>query len=155
MAHLDLIVAVAVWLMLATNRALGWHALLALPSTLVHEFSHWSVALATGSRPSGFSVWPRREGKAWVLGSVAFEPAPLTAGSVALAPLWVLLPLTSWGLFGRPVSGSWTQEALWGLGMGYAGWACVPSSQDVLIALKYPASSALVLGALYLWATSL
>ncbi len=155
MAHLDLIVAIAVWLMLAADRAMGWHALLALPSTLVHEFSHWSIALVTGSRPSAFSVWPRREGRNWVLGRVDFEPSALTAGCVALAPLWLLLPLTWWGLMSRPTIGVWTQELAWGLAMGYTGWACVPSSTDLVLALKFPIGSALVLGALYLMASTL
>lgn len=151
MAHLDLIVAAAVWLVLAAERAMGWHALLALPSTVVHEFSHWSVALVTGSRPSGFSVWPRRYGKGWVLGSVVFEPRALSAGCVALAPLWLLLPFTWWGLTDRPAAQGWPQELAWGVALGYTGWASLPSSQDVLIALKFPAGSVLVLTGLYLW----
>src|SRR5205807_4997851 len=68
-------------------------ALLSLPGTIAHELSHLVVGYALGARPQRFSLWPRREGKRWILGFVTFGNLNvLNAAPVALAPL-ALLPL--------------------------------------------------------------
>ena len=76
-------------------------ALLALPGTFAHELSHLIVGFLVLAKPSGFSLWPRRYGNNWVLGSVAFRNIGLLNGAfVALAPLLLLpvawLCLTHW-----------------------------------------------------------
>lgn len=68
-------------------------AALALPGTFTHELAHFSVGLILRARPCGFSLWPRRNGKAWRLGSVSFRRVGILNGAfIALAPL-LLLPL--------------------------------------------------------------
>ncbi|MCM0080921.1 hypothetical protein L4X63_04895 [Geomonas sp. Red32] len=73
-----------------------WMILWSLPGTILHELSHLVVALVTGGRPVGFSIFPRPGGgsglsQRWVLGSVTISrPSPVSALPTALAPLALL-----------------------------------------------------------------
>lgn len=46
-------------------------AIIFLPGTLVHELSHWAMASILFVHTGKFSVWPKREENAVILGSVA------------------------------------------------------------------------------------
>lgn len=108
-----------------------------LPATVAHELAHWLVAQVTRSRPGFPSLWPRRNEKGWVLGSVTFSASFWSAGLVALAPLLVLGPLSVWGLWLR-AKGQPADEFLAGVGFAYTLWGSIPSSSDWALAAKYP-----------------
>ena len=69
------------------------YALLVWPGTLLHELSHWLVALVLGGRPSSLSVVPSRTERGWRLGAVGvrnvrwFNALPIGAAPLLLAPL--------------------------------------------------------------------
>jgi len=47
--------------------------LLTAPGTLCHELAHFGVGLLTNAEPTNISLFPRRKGKVWELGSVTFS----------------------------------------------------------------------------------
>ncbi len=66
--------------------------LLTAPGTLCHELAHFSVGLLTNAEPTAISLFPRRKGKVWELGSVTFSNLRwYNAAPAALAPLLILL----------------------------------------------------------------
>lgn len=112
-----------------------------LPVTIMHELAHFVVALLLGGRPNGFSLWPRREGGGWRLGSVTARATLLSAVPTALAPLiWLLIG----GIllaFRSEVAG----ESLARLcGVYLAVYLCaaasIPSWQDLHVAVTHPLS---------------
>jgi len=128
--------AFAFYALLRGARRSMWRvALLALPGTFAHELLHFVVGLLLQAEPHGLSVWPRRDGHAWVLGAVSFRNIGLLNGAwVALAPVlllpvaWlslihVLLPL--W------VMGQWGWWLLAGYLTATALFAALPSIQDI------------------------
>jgi hypothetical protein len=123
-----------------------------LPFTIMHEASHFLVALLTGGRPSSFSIWPRRTANGWLLGSVTAVPTLLSAAPTALAPLgWLVIGyyvMLLWDV--RP---QWVPEYLVAVVMYACSAACTPSWQDIRVALKHPFSLALWGGGAYLVAT--
>lgn len=120
-----------------------------LPFTIMHETAHFAVALLTGGRPSSFSVWPRREGKRWVLGSVSAVPTLLSAAPTALAPLgWLVIGyyvLALWQF--RPAG---IPEYLIVVVLYACTAACTPSWQDIKVALTHPFSLLVWGGGAYL-----
>ncbi len=84
-----------------------WLICYALPGTILHELTHFLVALVTGGRPCGFSIIPRqREGvlsdgstrRVWVLGSVSLGNAGIfSAVPTAIAPLGLIV--IAWFLY--------------------------------------------------------
>ena len=120
-----------------------------LPFTIMHEMSHFVVALFTGGRPSSLSVWPRRSGNGWVLGSVSSVPTLLSAAPTALAPLgWVLIgyyTMLLWDI--RPV---WVPEYLLVPVFYACAAACTPSRQDCMVALTHPLSLLIFVAAVYI-----
>ena len=117
-------------------RASPWGlAVVALPGTFAHELAHFIIGLILRARPCGFSLWPRRNGKAWRLGAVTFRHVGILNGAfIALAPL-LLLPLGWLSLMYLSVpawaNGHWVS---W-LGAGYLTatlfYACTPSFTDL------------------------
>lgn len=146
------LVALATWLGLTVTRRAAARIVLGLPATMAHELAHWTVALLVGSRPGLPSFWPRREQDQWVLGSVAFRPRPLTAGAVALAPLWCFAPAVAWLLSSDAAFENVFQQAVKGVLAGYLAVAAIPSAQDWLIAARYPVGSSVVVAAMVLGA---
>jgi hypothetical protein len=122
--------------------------LFCLPFTIMHELSHFVAALLTGGRPSSFSIWPRRRGDGWLLGSVSAVPTLLSAAPTALAPLgWLVIGyylMVLWDL--RPV---WVPEYLIVAVLYSCSAACTPSWQDIRVALKHPLSLLLWAGGAY------
>lgn len=136
------IVAGALALRYARGPYSAWFA--HLPGTLAHELAHYLVAFITGSRPSPISLRLERKQGGWVLGSVRFTPGRLSAGFVALAPLY-LLPLLALALWpSGDAAGTWSAAA-----QGYVfvmiGFSAAPSSTDWAIASKYPLGTLAVL----------
>ena len=126
----------------------AWFAL--LPGLLAHEMAHWLVALLTRSRPQPLSIIPKRTPQGWQLGAVVFEPKVLSAGLVALAPLYILTPLAWW-----LCSAGWSAGGLRAVGAGYLFvallWGAVPSRTDWVIALRHPLGTFIVLSAIGSW----
>ncbi|WP_243371076.1 M50 family metallopeptidase [Geotalea sp. SG265] len=128
-----------------------WLILFALPGTILHETSHYLVALLTGGRPRGFSIIPHRQGgtlgegsshRRWVLGSVAVGRAGMvSAVPTALAPLWLIV--AAWYLYRRWFA--WfpadTLHTLLLYAVVYLFcYSAVPSRADLQVALSSPAS---------------
>ena len=120
-----------------------------LPFTILHELTHFLVAFFTGGRPSSFSVWPKRVGQGWVLGSVSSVPTIISAAPTALAPL-LLLALGYYAMSLWAIRPPWVPEYLI-LGILYAcSAACIPSWQDMKVALKHPFSLLLWVSVAYI-----
>lgn len=85
--------AVLFWMLAGAHPAFF---LLTAPGTLCHELAHFGVGLLTNAEPTSISLFPRRKGKVWELGSVTFSNLRwYNAAPAALAPLLILLvPLT-------------------------------------------------------------
>lgn len=106
-----------------------------LPGTFLHEMSHWIVAFLCRCHPSFPSLIPKRNESGWTLGSVAFEVGWLSAGFVALAPLYLMWGLAYWLLFTIPWSVStWEYGVLAGVLLNSG----LPSRVDWSIAFRYP-----------------
>jgi hypothetical protein len=69
--------------------------LFTVAGTACHELAHFIVGLFVGARPTALSLWPRRVGPHWRLGSVTLTRVRWwNAAPAALAPLLILvLPL--------------------------------------------------------------
>jgi lysylphosphatidylglycerol synthetase-like protein (DUF2156 family) len=125
------------YLLLRLVRRSVWpFALLTLPGTLAHEFTHLLVGWLVRAQPTGFSLWPQRhEAGGWRLGSVSFRNIHWINGAfVALAPL-LLLPLAGFLLVAY-APGLWSRGDLgWWVGLGYLTativLAALPSWQDL------------------------
>jgi hypothetical protein len=113
-------------------------AFFGLFSTIMHEACHFIVGLLLRAKPVSVSLWPRKEGNAWVLGYVAFSNITLwNAAFVGLAPL-LMFPL-GWLLFLY-----WTIPSFaagWHLSWALSGYvvACcifggLPSTTDIKVA---------------------
>lgn len=112
-------------------------ALVSLPGTWLHEVAHWVVGIVLGARPVSFSLWPRKDGSSWVLGSVGFERLNIwNAAPVALAPL--ILFILGAIAFEYLLQTSFDQGryGLW-VALGYPVAACLysglPSSTDLKV----------------------
>lgn len=125
-------------------------------STLMHELSHYIVALILNGRPSGMSIFPERNGNHYVLGKVEATNIRWYNGTaIALAPLslfflaFAMLPHIDFSrdhaasLVGKfYVTASFVQGGL-------------PSNSDLQIAIKYgivPLTMGLLAVAVALWA---
>jgi hypothetical protein len=148
--------ALAIWLALTQIRSSGWLIFWKLPATVLHELSHWTVALVTGCRPGFPVIWPKKDGKTWVLGSVTFHLRPGSTALVALAPFWVLLPLALFLCTGT--SNDTPREVGVGIFSGFLCTGAAPSSTDLKIALGDPLGLLLFAVLCYcgydLWVTS-
>jgi hypothetical protein len=142
--------AAMLWALNQAKRSFWFCALLALPGTLCHEACHWVVGKVLNGQPVHFTVLPRREGRGFVLGSVAFRNLRwYNAFFVGMAPL-ALLPLT-YGLLlwrlGRNPEFGWSEAAVVFL-LANLVFAAMPSWQDVRIAARSPIGWLLLAGAL-------
>ena len=90
-------------------------SLLCLPGTLLHELAHLVAGLLTNAKPVAFSIFPRRSGRAWVLGSVSFSNIRwYNAAFVGLAPLsTIMVPfaVAAWRIKGG-LSFQWADLAI-------------------------------------------
>lgn len=143
-------IAAMLWLLHQARRSFWLVSLLALPGTICHESCHWLIGTLLNGRPVRFTVFPRREGRGFVLGSVAFENLRwYNAFFIGLAPL-LLLPtayaLFLWRLGRTPVFG-WPEAAMVAL-LANLVFGAVPSGQDLRIAVRSPIGWLLLAGAL-------
>ena len=142
--------AAMLWLMNQARRSFWLFSLLALPGTICHEACHWLVGKLLNSRPIHFTVIPRREGRSYVLGSVALGNLRwYNAFFVGLAPL-ALLPL-AYGLFlwrlGPNPDFGWPEAGLLYV-LANLLFGSMPSWQDLRIAAKSPIGWLLLAGLL-------
>ena len=135
---------------LARHAGMWIYALVALPGTALHEFSHFAVALVLGGAPSFPSLLPRRtEAGTWQLGHVQFRAGHLRAMFVGLAPL-LLAPLAWWWATTFLVGAPWPIYALHAWIVAALVQAFWPSKTDWKLAL--PALAVLVpVAALAVW----
>ncbi len=142
--------ASVLWLLNQAKRSFWLCSLLALPGTICHEACHWAVGKLLRGEPVRFTVIPRREGRGFVLGSVAFKNLRwYNAFFVGLAPL-ALLPLAGglllWRLSSHPQL-AWSEVAVVFL-LANLVFASLPSWQDLKIAARSPVGWLLLAGAL-------
>lgn len=138
------------WLLNQARRSFWLFSLLVLPGTICHELCHWTVGHLLHGRPVHFTVLPRREGRGFVLGSVALANLRwYNAFFIGLAPL-LLLPaacgLFVWRLGGHPVLG-WSEAGVVFL-LANLLFGALPSWQDLRIAARSPIGWLLLAGAL-------
>lgn len=130
------------------------YALFTLPGTILHELCHYIVALFTLSRPSFPSIIPQRIDGNLALGSVSFVPGFFTAWLVALAPLY-LMPVAAYWIYLTAKSLSTHDKALYLVLLGWvesaAIFACLPSRQDIKIAISYPFGMIIFGAAIWWW----
>lgn len=121
--------------------------LAAFPGILAHELAHYVTALTTGANPDPINLSPKREGNRWVMGSVAFQPGWLSAGFVALAPLY-MLPFSILLVYWLTSTASPGAQLIGGYVAGCLFMGAWPSRADWEIAARYPAGAVIVLGVL-------
>ena len=142
--------AAMLWLLNQARRSFWLFSLLVLPGTFCHELCHWTVGHLLGGRPIRFTVLPKREGRGWVLGSVALSNLRwYNAFFIGLAPL-ALLPvaygLLLWRVGGDPRFGWPEAGALYLLANLVFGG--IPSRQDFRMAARSPIGWLLLAAAL-------
>jgi len=146
--------AAILWGLNQARRSFWLFSLLALPGTLCHEACHWLVGALLNGQPARFTVMPRREGRGFVLGSVALRNLRwYNAFFIGLAPL-LLLPL-AYGLLlwrlGRHPSLGWAEAGIAFL-LANLVFAAMPSWPDVRIAARSPVGwLLLVAGLAWVW----
>lgn len=128
--------------------------LVAWPSTVLHEGSHWLMAWLLQGTPSQFHVWPdwaalwgqrpSGAGSAFSLGSVQFIPNHYNSASVALAPL-LLWPLTAFWLCLAMRPKRWGLRLMWLYVAASSLTSSWPSAPDWQLAWQVPASWPLAL----------
>lgn len=133
---MQLTLAVLVWLYVLATPPNAWGIFIRLPATLVHELSHYFVALFLGCRPNLPTLWPKRVGSYWVMGSVRFHLKSGASALVALAPL-TLLPMGLFMLEGPSMSPAFNLF-IWAPLSAMLFVGCLPSLKDWEIAFTDP-----------------
>lgn len=123
-------------------------SLFALPSTFMHELTHFLAAIVTWGKPVGFSLLPQRGATGYQLGQVTIaNPTWFNRGLISLAPL-LLVPLTLVVLQGLvPVRVTFWPGILYAYLLASMIYGCFPSRTDWRMATKSPIG---LLGALML-----
>lgn len=110
-------------------------ALVGLGATILHEVCHWLVGLLLNAKPCSISLWPKRHGRVWLLGSVTFARLNIwNAAFVAFAPL-CMAPL-AWYVFRTwmipaYLTGATLEWTTFGYFVSCCVFGCVPSRADV------------------------
>lgn len=151
-------VLVLAWLaLMRAARTSGWSvAIVGMLGTIFHEASHYVIGLLLGAKPVSVSLWPKRQGNYWVLGSVGFERITLwNAAPVAFAPL--LLIGVAWLLLAYVVLPTYSagHYAGWFVG-GYAVACCLSSCLPSLTDIRVGFLSAMLYGGVgyFFWSLS-
>lgn len=140
-AHHDILL----YLLPSMALALVFHALskrhpaflvLILAGTVVHETMHFLVAALTNARPVSFSVLPRRQGNAWILGTVGCANIRwYNAMLVGFAPLLVLAVPVAVAAWRTRHGIHWDVDDIWITGLLAPQFlSCMPSTADLRIA---------------------
>jgi hypothetical protein len=127
------------WLLLMHSlRQFGYGiAFISFMGTALHEICHLVVGFLLNAKPVSFSLWPKREGRHWVLGSVGFKNINIwNAAFVAFAP-FAMLPL-GWFAFQLWMCPAFSTEAYlsWiisGYVVACCAYACMPSIIDIRV----------------------
>lgn len=112
-------------------------AFLTLGATVFHEACHWLCGVALNARPISVSIWPKRLGRRWTLGTVEFSNINIwNAAFVAFAPL-ATLPL-GWVAFQFWMVPAFSSQAylswfLSGYVVACCGLAGFPSTTDIKV----------------------
>jgi hypothetical protein len=136
MAAIDFAAVALMLLLIRLSRHAGmWiYALVALPGTALHEFSHFAVALCLGGAPSFPSLLPVRTEAGWQLGHVRFRAGHVRAMFVGVAPL-LLVPLAWWWATALLAHATWPLYAVHAWIVAALVQACWPSKTDWKLAL--------------------
>lgn len=133
------IVLVGGWLwVLRSLRYSGWSiAFISLIGTSLHEAAHYLCGFLLGAKPVSVSLFPKRDGDRWILGSVGFTNLNIwNSAFVAFAPL--LLLVIAWLCFVcwmQPafVDGSYLSWLLAGYVVACSLFSCIPSGTDIRV----------------------
>ena len=149
-------VAVSLVLLHLSRRWVLLYALLAWPGTLLHELSHWLVALVLGGQPASLSIVPVRTERGWRLGAVGirrvrgWNALPIGCAPLLLAPLAVFAFVHA----RRVDASSWVHGALLYVATS-AAVSCLPSLADWKLVWSRPLGSiayaVLAVAAGYAW----
>lgn len=135
------LVAIALIHRKISNKGAFFLVITNLPMTIMHELSHFIMALLLGGRPTGLSLWPHREGNRWRLGSVTARLTLISALPTALAPIvWLLVALLILNGKEALAHGSFHMLAIVYLAVYLCVSASIPSWQDIKVALAHPLS---------------
>lgn len=119
----------------------GWYSFITWPGTVVHELLHLIMGILLKAGVVNFTVWPRKEGNAWVFGSVGFNQInSFNAIPVAFAPaLGFFIPVAAVEFFSEEISNlALYQQGLLFIFFGILCHSSWPSSQDWKVALSKP-----------------
>jgi hypothetical protein len=86
-------VLILTWMgIMRSTRYSKWQvAFISFPGTVMHEALHGLMGLVLFAKPRSFSIFPKRQGDTWVLGSVGFANLNIwNAAPVAFAPFLML-----------------------------------------------------------------
>ena len=115
-------------------------ALVNIPGTFLHEMSHFLVGLFLNAYPTRFSLFPKKQGNFYVMGSVGFNNIHFyNAVPAALAPLLLLFVgyyLNIW--FFSNIKITYLSYILYILLQTIIIENAVPSSTDFKVAFSYP-----------------
>ena len=149
LADLAAVAGMLLLIRLARHAGMWIYALLALPGTALHEFSHYVVALVLGGAPSFPSLLPTRTEGGWRLGHVQFRAGHVRAMFVGMAPL-LLAPLAWWWAVALLAPAAWPLYLLHAWIVAALLQAAWPSKTDWKLA--FPALAVLIpLAALLAW----
>lgn len=132
-------VLILTWLIvMRSTRHSRWQvAMISLPGTVMHEALHGLVGWVLFAKPRSFSIFPKRQGNTWVLGSVGFANLNIwNAAPVAFAPLLMLG--TGWLLYEHWMLPTFLVADYWiWVASGYVTacslFSCVPSATDIKV----------------------
>ncbi|NEX64062.1 hypothetical protein [Noviherbaspirillum galbum] len=160
LAHADLLLyllpsALLAALLHALSRRHAFFLAWLLPGTFMHEMAHLLAAAVTNARPVSFSILPRRQGNAWILGTVGCANIRWYNGLfVGLAPMLVLALPVGVAVWRTRHGVAWEWDDAWIaalLAPQLVSW--LPSSADWRLALhSWPISlAAAILLGMFFW----
>lgn len=153
---LILLVVMILCLKRRTYRSMFLAALINIPGTILHETAHFIVGLLLWAKPTTFSLFPKKSGDAYTMGSVGFRNIKFyNAFPSAMAPLallWAAFWFNNWYLTNAKIT-IWNYLVFILLETVIIENA-VPSSTDFRVAFSRPLGIVLygfLLAALIVW----
>ena len=115
-------------------------ALVNIPGTFLHEMAHFLVGFLLNAAPTGFTLFPKKRGENYVMGSVTFRNVQFyNAIPSSLAPLLLLIIgyyFNRW--FFSNIEVTYLTYVLYVLLQTIIIENAVPSSTDFKVAFSYP-----------------